>query len=59
MSLSNLPPGVSDSDIERDANGSCPECGRILNDGRCKCGWNVERELNGDQSEPCGGGSED
>ena len=35
-----MPPGCSSSDIERAANGSCPECGAILDDGKCpKCGW--------------------
>lgn len=28
--MSNLPPGCTPDDIERNANGSCPECGRIL-----------------------------
>jgi len=48
--MSNLPPGCTDSDIERNANGSCPECGRILEDGRCKCLW-TDPELDEDTSE--------
>ena len=40
MSRSDLPPGCSLGDIDRAANGSCPECGAILDDGKCeKCGW--------------------
>ena len=35
----NLPPGVSAGDVDRAANGSCPRCQAILDDGRCeKCG---------------------
>lgn len=34
--MSNLPPGCTPDDIERNANGSCPECGRILRDGHCR-----------------------
>jgi len=42
---SNLPPGVTGSDIERNANGECPMCGRILNDeGECPVHWEVEVE---------------
>lgn len=36
----NLPPGTSDSDIERQANGSCEQCGRVLgawNDSETLC----------------------
>lgn len=32
----NLPPGCTNDDIERNAEGSCPECGRTLRDGVCQ-----------------------
>ena len=32
----NLPPGVTTDDIERNANGSCQECGRILQGLVCR-----------------------
>lgn len=35
-SMSNLPPGCSESDIERHAEGSCPDCGKTLRDGVCR-----------------------
>lgn len=37
--MSNLPPGCTDDDIERHAEGSCPDCGKTLRDGVCRfCG---------------------
>ncbi len=37
--MSNLPPGCTNADIERNANGSCSECGRPLG------GWNDGEDL--------------
>lgn len=43
MSNSNLPPGCTDDDIERNANGECPVCATILDGGECpKCGWSED-----------------
>lgn len=49
--MNNLPPGCTESDIERHAEGSCPDCGKTLRDGYCavcetvicdKCGAMVD-----------------
>lgn len=50
--MSNLPPGCTINDIERDAVGSCPDCGAILCDDRapryCKrCGWEEDDDDEG------------
>ena len=58
----NLPPGVSDADVERAANGSCPEDGSILDGSRCpRCGW-FDPDVcpkHGEKADDCACGCED